>query len=123
MGYRLHVAKKFVVEYANIEGFNYCEEEFFNLLDIFGIKYPSDGYIEIYKEEFKEMIDVLKNYDKKLPLNNPVTGENFEAGDFDRIVEIAKEMGCSNPVELGNELEKFLNAADPESDYVVFFWS
>ena len=39
MGYRLHVAKKYVVEYADTEAFNWKIFEFHNLLSACGAQY------------------------------------------------------------------------------------
>jgi hypothetical protein len=66
MGHRLHVAKKYDVQYAGGSAFNYKVTEMHNLLDACcENEYPYNGDIyenefEVSKEDWLEMIEVIK---------------------------------------------------------------
>ena len=66
MGYRLHVAKKYIVEYADTEAFNWKIHEFHNLLSAGGAQYTgeTDDYsFEVTKEDWEMMIDKISSLD------------------------------------------------------------
>ena len=64
MGYRLHVAKKYEVEYALGDGFNYKCSEFHNFLSACGADYTGeewDSDFEVQKDDWKKVIDKVKH--------------------------------------------------------------
>lgn len=110
MGYRLHVCKKYDVQYANIEDFNWKAaeiEELFCLLapDDYNGPYEDSGF-DIDKGVFDEMLNVLVNY----PDDN----------DRPQVFELCKKLGYPNPTDLAKRLKEFSDAADPNNDYVHF---
>lgn len=63
MGYRLHVAKKYEVEYALGDAFNYKCEEFHNFLSACDATYTGESWdsdFEVQKEDWKKVIYKLK---------------------------------------------------------------
>ena len=66
MGHRLHVAKKYDVQYAGGSAFNYKVEEIHELLSVCcenGYPYNGDSYddeFEVEKSDWLEMIEVIK---------------------------------------------------------------
>ena len=66
MGKRLHVAKEYKVEYALGDAFNYKTEEIHNLLDACCENdwpytgEPQDDEFEVEKEDWGQMIEVIK---------------------------------------------------------------
>ena len=59
MGYRLHVARVYNVEYALGDAFNYKSEEFHNLLSALKVEYTGDEYdsdFEVQKDEWQKAI-------------------------------------------------------------------
>ena len=64
MGYRLHVAKKYEVEYALGDAFNYKCEEFHNFLSACGAAYTGESWdsdFEVTKDDWKMVIEKLKH--------------------------------------------------------------
>lgn len=69
MGHRLHVAKKYDIEYSSIENFNREVEEFHDLLTALDITYSGDECdddFEVNKEEWQEGIEKLKNLGEQI---------------------------------------------------------
>lgn len=67
MGQRLHVAKKYEIEYSSSFGFNYKVVEFHNLLTALDISYNGESWdddVEVNRENFRQGLDKLKTYDK-----------------------------------------------------------
>ena len=67
MGLRLHVARKYEIEYSSSFGFNYKVVEFHNLLTALGISYNGESWdddVEVNRENFRQGLDKLKTYDK-----------------------------------------------------------
>ncbi len=64
MGYRLHVAREYKVEYALGDAFNHKCEEFHDLLSALGAEYTGESWdadFEVSKDDWKKAIDKLKN--------------------------------------------------------------
>ena len=67
MGLRATVIKKYEIEYGNANGFNYDNYTLANIIGCFCDDYfcgedcNTDSIWEIDKEEFKEMVDRIKN--------------------------------------------------------------
>ena len=108
MGYRLHVAKVYKVEYALGDAFNYKVEEFHNLLSACDATYTGESYdsdFEVTKEDWKKVIDKLKHlYDL----------------DDDKREEIKSAVDdlANTTDEVIHMLKYYLEHADPDSDYL-----
>ena len=102
MGLRLHVAKKYKIEYSSSFGFNYKVVEFHNLLTALGISYNGESWdddVEVNRENFRQGLDKLKTYDK------------LDAGEKTEIDEALSEL--DEPVEKIIEImEKLLIVSD-----------
>ena len=109
MGYKLHVARVYNVEYALGDAFNFKCYEFHNLLSACGINYSGDEYdseFEISKDEWQKLIYKLKNLDCNDNLN-----EKFE------IEECIKNLESST-CEIIKMLEYYLANSDTSNDYL-----
>lgn len=109
MGYRLHVAKTYKVEYALGDAFNYKVEEFHRLLLACGIDFTGemhDSDFEVDKEEWKKMIEKLKNLDS--------LKDAREKGYIQRCIEELE----STADETVRMLEYYFRHSDPDNDYL-----
>lgn len=110
MGHRLHVAKKYDVEYSLADNFNYEVEEFHDLLSSLDVSYTGDSYdnqFEVSKEEWKRGIDKLKN----LP--------NLETAEEKEDIESAlKDLEESLP-EIIEFMELLFEEADQNHEFLV----
>ena len=108
MGYRLHVARVYKVEFALGDAFNYKVEEFPSLLSACDATYTGESYdadFEVMKEDWKKVIDKLKHlYD--LPED-----------ERDEIKGAIDDLGSTTD-EVIHMLEYFLESAEPNSDYL-----
>lgn len=108
MGYRLHVAKVYKVEYALGDAFNYKVEEFHNLLSACDATYTGESYdsdFEVTKEDWKKVIDKLKHlYDLDDDTRDEIKGAIDDLG--------------STTDEVIHMLEYYLEHAEPDSDYL-----
>lgn len=109
MGHRLHVAKKYEVEYTLADNFNYEVEEFHDLLSSLDVTYTGDSYgnqFDVSKEEWKKGIDKLKN------LSNLETEEREE-------IESALEKLEEPLAEIIEFMELLLEEADQNHEFMV----
>ena len=108
MGYRLHVAKVYKVEYALGDAFNYKVEEFHSLLSACDTTYTGESYdsdFEVTKEDWKKVIDKLKHlYDLDEDTRDEIKGAIDDLG--------------STTDEVIHMLEYYLEHAEPDSDYL-----
>jgi len=108
MGYRLHVAKVYKVEYALGDAFNYKVEEFHNLLSACDATYTGESYdsdFEVTKEDWQKVIDKLKHlYD-------------LDEDTLDEIKGAIDDLGSTTD-EVIHMLEYYLEHAEPDSDYL-----
>ena len=107
MGYRLHVAKKYIVEYADTEAFNWKILEFHNLLSACGAQYTgeTDDYsFEVTKEDWEMMIDKISSLDSL---------EDEE--EKSEIEECLADLECSKE-EMVKLLKEYLEQSDPDRD-------
>ena len=108
MGYRLHVAKKYEVEYALGDAFNYKCSEFHNFLSACGAEYTGeewDSDFEVTKEDWRKVIDKLKHlYDLDEDTRDEIKGAIDDLG--------------STTDEVIHMLEYYLEHAEPDSDYL-----
>ena len=108
MGHRLHVAKKYDVQYATTpEEFNYEVEEFHNLLRALSVDYSGewcDSEFEVSKEELKQGMQHLKDYKVFYPpyLKSCLQDLNVTA---DEAYDI---------------LQKYIDASDPDNEWMHF---
>ena len=109
MGLRLHVARKYEIEYSSSFGFNYKVVEFHNLLTALGISYNGESWdddIEVNRDDFKQGLEKLKNYDK------------LDAGQRTEIDEALSEI--DEPVEEIIEImERLLTESDQKNEYML----
>ena len=84
MGYRLHVAKKYEVEYALGDAFNYKVEEFHNLLSACDASYSGESWdsdFEVTKDDWEKVIDTLKHlYDMDEDAQEEIKGAIDDLG-------------------------------------------
>ncbi len=107
MGFRLHVATTYKVEWGNAVGFNHKVQEFHSLLDACGCEYSGeyDVDFEVQKQDWNRVIDKLKRLDS-LPTD--------EAGEIEMRV---KDLNCTTD-EVIDKMERLLNMSEPDSDYL-----
>lgn len=94
MGKRLHVAKKYEIDYSSSLGFNYKVVEIHNLLTALGISYNGESWdddIEVYRDDLEQGLEKLKAYDKLDEGERIVIGEALERID-EPVEEIIKTM-------------------------------
>ena len=108
MGYRLHVAKVYKVEYALGDAFNYKVEEFHNLLSACDATYTGESYdsdFEVTKEDWKKVIDKLKHlYELDEDTRDEIKGAIDDLGSTtDEVLEM---------------LEYYLEKADTNDGYL-----
>lgn len=112
MCYRLHVCKKYDVQYANIEDFNWKSEQihhlFKHLLEMESYWWSEDDEdIGVSRDEFLEKISYLRSLPADAPHRNEILG-------------LCAELGYPNPADLASRLKEFADAADPSNDYIHF---
>lgn len=109
MGHRLHVARKYEIEYSSSFGFNYKVVEFHNLLTALGISYNGESWdddVEVNRENFRQGLDKLKTYDK------------LDAEERTEIDEALSEL--DEPVEEIIEImERLLTESDQKNEYML----
>lgn len=111
MGYRLHTQIKHEIEYGETEAFNYDTELIDNIIcDLCEDCYRSDEYApkdyEIDKDEFKQMIDTLKDMtDEHF---NETYGNGID-GDISREYVIM-------------QFSAMLEECDPNNSYIYLTW-
>lgn len=109
MGHRLHVARKYEIEYSSSFGFNNKVVEFHNLLTALDISYNGESWdddVEVYREDFRLGLDKLKSYDK------------LDAGQRTKIDEALSEL--DEPIEEIIEImERLLIVSDQENEYML----
>lgn len=130
MSHRLHVAKKYDVQFATGSAFNYKVTEMHHLLDACcENEYPYDGEsydneFEVSKEDWLQMIEVIKYV---YGLDSTITK------DDDWVDSDCVRQSCINLVKdkdeplteeevtnLLSELQYFYDHADKENDYLHF---
>ena len=109
MGHRLHVAKKYEIEYSSSFGFNYKVVEFHNLLTALDISYNGESWdddVEVNREDFRQGLEKLKSYDK------------LDAGQRTEIDEALNEL--DEPIEEIIEImERLLIESDQRNEYML----
>ena len=109
MGHRLHVAKKYVVEYSTSASFSYEVEAFHDLLSSLDVTYTGESWddqFEVTKEDWQMVIDKLKN----LP--------NLETEEKEDIESALKDLREPLP-EVIRFMEVLLKEADSGHDFMV----
>lgn len=109
MGHRLHVAKKYEIKYSSSFGFNYKVIEFHNLLTALDISYNGESWdddVEVNREDFRQGLEKLKNYDK---LDEEKRTKIDEAlSEFDEPIE-----------EIIEIMERLLIESDQKNEYML----
>ena len=110
MGFRLHVARTYRVEYGSTEAFNYAVEEFHTLLSALSVPYTGDDYddeFEIDKEDWFKGIGKLRNL------------ANLREDERENITSALQGLGCT--VEEAIELfEAYIRESDQGNYYMHF---
>ena len=123
MGLRATVIKKYEVEYGNANGFNYDPETLANIIGNYssdsylggggawGDGYSTDGYWEIPKKDFVEMLEDLRNMSDE---------------DFNENMEEEWYAGCDEkPYSrkyVIDVFEGFLEETPEDEPYIRFGW-
>lgn len=110
MGNRLHICKRHIIEYGDVEYFNYQNEEFHELMDALGVEYTGESFdddFEIQREDFERGLWKLKNI-------HLLTEQEQE-----EIEDAARNLNLTFSDLIGI-LEKYLEESDPNNDYMVF---
>lgn len=102
MGHRLHIAKKFDVEYDDSAYFNWQYEAFKNLLD----------YNEVWIENGADHFDIDKKDFKKIIKS--LQGMNS--------VEFNKLGFNDSKSKVKKDLQEIYNKSDPNNDFVFIYW-
>ena len=108
MGFRLHCATTYKVEWGNAIGFNHKIQEFHDLLDSCGCGYSGEEFdidFEVLKDDWSHTIDKLKRLD---------TLPDDEAGEIEMRV---KDLQCTTD-EVIDKMERLLSMGEPDSDYL-----
>ena len=108
MGFRLHVATTYRVEWGNAVGFNHKVREFHSLLDDCGCDYSGEEFdidFEVLKQDWRRVIDKLKRLD---------TLPDDEAGEIEMRI---KDLQCTTD-EVIDKMERLLSMSEPDSDYL-----
>ena len=109
MGHRLHVAKKYVVEYSTSASFSYEVEAFHDLLSSLDVSYTGESWddqFDVTKEDWQKGINKLKN----LP--------NLETEEKEDIESALKDLREPLP-EIIDFMELLYEKADPKHDFMV----
>ena len=109
MGHRLHVAKKYEIEYSLADNFNYEVEEFHDLLSSLDVSYTGDSYdnqFEVSKEDWQKGIDKLKNL------------SNLETEEKEYIESALKDLEEPLP-EVIEFMELLFEEADQNHEFMV----
>ena len=110
MGHRLHVAKKYVVEYGEISTFNWNVREFHYLLDALDVYYSGeylDDTFVVLKSGWATAIDKLKGF------------EDLPQDEQDDITDTLKPLGYSVE-EILRIFEGYLKESEPNNIYLHF---
>lgn len=111
MGNRLHVAKKYDVQYDfNTEYFNWLIEEFHYILDALEIDYNGDVYdsdFEIAKEQWRSGMGKLATLDS-------------QELEVKREIEESLKRVELTPERMLEIMDEYLKASDPNNDYMYF---
>ena len=115
MGLRATVIRKYEIEYGNAQGFNYDPDTLCNIITDFCEDYYTgeascDVIWEIDKQQFKEMVDVLKNMPEE-EFNARMTEDWF--GGYEQTYS------KKYVVEL---FENWLQETQADSNYVRISW-
>lgn len=114
MGNRLYVAKKYQVEYADLEAFNYKCFELYKLLEACNVHYTGEfcnSSFEVSKKDWKKMIAMINSLDSMKNKKRKAT-----------ISKCLIELECS-PNEIVMLLKEYLANSDPDNDlmFLCFF--
>ncbi len=108
MGFRLHCATTYNVQWGNAVGFNHKIQEFHYLLDACCCDYSGEEFdidFEVLKLDWRHVIDKLKRLD---------TLPDDEAGEIEMRI---KDLQCTTD-EVIDKMERLLTMGEPDSDYL-----
>ena len=104
MGKRLHIAKKYEVEWSDSAHFNWKISEFHDLLDALDVYYTGETWdddFEVSKEDWQKGIDTLRSYDKldadaQETIDKALEALEYEREELIRIMEQFMEQSAPN---------------------------
>ena len=120
MGKRVHVAKKYEIEYGGTTAFNWKQDEFISLLGTLGCsvcEYNNEDYsagdFEVDAEQYKEALEQMKAYVK-----DPEHYENgvMDGDDIRRCAEALEETA----EEILETMQSYYDEADKHDGYLHF---
>lgn len=119
MGKRVHVAKKYEVEYGSTESFNYKDDKFYDILLMLGaepnnVGAPDDTMSDIFECPVNDYRDALENL--KVHIESP---EVYQPEDHEEIVEAAREAGHTLE-SLLDVMQRYYDEADKRDGWLHF---
>lgn len=128
MGHRLHVAKKYDVQYAGGDAFNYKVDEMHNLLDACcenNYPYTGDSFddeFEVEKSDWLQMIEAIKyvyGKDSTITKNDDwIDSDCIRQSCINLVGDEDKPLTESELERLLSDLQYFYDNADPNNDYL-----
>ncbi len=128
MGHRLHVAKKYDVQYAGGDAFNYKVDEMHNLLDACcenDYPYTGDSFddeFEVKKSDWLQMIEAIKYvYGKDSTITKDddwIDSDCIRQSCINLVGDEDKPLTESELERLLSDLQYFYDNADPDNDYL-----
>lgn len=111
MGNRLHVCKKYDVEFANISDFNWKTQGVENLFAYFSDYYTdiNANIFDYAENDFWNMVKTFKDY---AVLESEKVKKDLK--------KLSEDVGYDDPTELGEVLEEFYKAADTSDGFIHF---
>lgn len=119
MGKRVHVAKKYEVEYGSTESFNWKDDKFYAVLELLGaepnnVGAPDDTMSDIFECPAADYRDALENL--RVHIESPGV---YAPDDQEEVVEAAKE--CGHTLEsLLDVMQRYYDEADKRDGYLHF---
>lgn len=115
MGKRVHVAKRYEVEYGDTTGFNWNNEKFYDLLNQLGgepVGVDGDYYPDNFESPVSDYDDAVENL--KCYIENPKLFENSET-----ITKYLNDLEMTAG-ELLEKMEAYRKEADTRDGYLHF---
>lgn len=119
MGKRVHVAKRYEVEYGNTEAFNWKDDKFYAVLEMLGgepnyVNGDSDSPSDMFECTVNDYVDAVENL--KVYIESP---EVYSASDHAELMEAIMDTG-ETPESLLKIMQGYLTEADTHDGYLHF---
>lgn len=125
MGHRVHVCKKYEIEYGETTDFNNNNDKFYDLLHLLGGEpMSSDGEGNAYDDNFECAVNDYDDAIRNLGcyINDPDTFNSLEENECDdgqKIAEILEELDMT-ATDLLATMEAYRKEADVRDGYIHF---